>query len=117
MMSAASEQEVCLELSRLAGIVKIHLSLEDKNLYPRMLEHADASVRETAQEYQRSMGDLAPVYLAFHEKWMRSGAIEKDRQLFIKEFTGVREALKKRIELENANLYDVIDKQNIRLAS
>lgn len=117
MMESASEQDICLELSRLAGVVKMHLTLEDKNLYPRMLEHSDPAVRETAAEYQRTMGNLAPAYLSFHEKWMRSGAIEQERVQFIKEFGNVRDALKQRIALENSGLYDLVDKQNIRLAS
>lgn len=117
IVESAPEQDICLELSRLAGVVKMHLTLEDKNLYPRMLEHSDPAVRETAAEYQRSMGNLAPVYLGFHEKWMRSDAIEQDRAQFIKEFGTVRDALKQRIALENSGLYDLVDKQNIRLAS
>lgn len=104
-----SEQALCSELARLAAIVKLHLALEDKNLYPAMFKNADPQVRATAEEYQQSMGSLAPAYVAFHEKWIGAGAITGDRAGFIRDFWGVRDALRNRIDLENRNLYDVVD--------
>lgn len=117
LAGAAPEQEVCLELSRLGGVVKLHLTLEDKNLYPRMLEHGDAGVRATAEEFKRTMSDLAPVYVAFHDKWIRPGAVDANRFQFAAEFRTVRDALRRRIDKENRGLYDVIDKNNIEVAS
>lgn len=117
LAGAAPEQEVCLELSRLGGVVKLHLALEDKNLYPRMLEHGDPAIRATAEEYQRTMSDLAPVYVAFHEKWIKPGAVDANRFEFAKEFRAVREALRQRIDKENRGLYDVIDKNDVKVAS
>jgi hemerythrin-like domain-containing protein len=117
LAAAAPEQEVCLELSRLGGVVKLHLNLEDKNLYPRMLEHGDPAVRATAEDFQRTMSDLAPIYVAFHEKWIRAGAVDSNRSQFAAEFRTVRDALRQRIDKENRGLYDVIDKNNILVAS
>jgi len=117
LAAAAPEQEVCLELSRLGGVVKLHLTLEDKNLYPRMLEHGDPAVRSTAVEFQRTMSDLAPVYVAFHEKWIRPGAVDAGRSQCAAEFRTVRDALRSRIDKENRGLYDVIDKNNVQVAS
>lgn len=105
------EQTLCSELSRLAAIVKLHLALEDKNLYPAMYKNADPQVRATAEEYQQTMGDLAPKYVAFHEKWIAAGAIAGDRPGFIRDFATVRDALRLRIDLENRNLYDVVDRK------
>lgn len=104
-----SEQQICGELARLAGIVKMHLTLEDKNLYPAMFKHADAQVRATAEEYQRTMGDLAPAFIAFHEKWTRAGAITADHSGFLRDYMRIAEALKRRIDLENHNLYNLVD--------
>lgn len=111
MCKNESEQTLCSELARLAGIVKLHLALEDKNLYPAMHKNADAQVRATAEEYQRTMGNLAPHYIAFHEKWIGAGAIAGDRAGFIKDFLQIRDALRTRIDLENRNLYDVVDQK------
>lgn len=111
----APEQEVSLALSRLAGVVKLHLTLEDQNMYPRMLAHEDAVVRETAQQYQRTMGELAPAYVAFHEAWTKPGAIDAQRQAFLRDFTQIEAALQQRITRENEGLYDLIDRANIAL--
>ncbi|MBV8638107.1 MAG: hypothetical protein JO322_08460 [Candidatus Eremiobacteraeota bacterium] len=104
-----SEQELCVQLVRLAGIVKLHLTLEDKNLYPTMLRHADPEVRATAQLYKLTMAELAPAYTAFHETWTRPQAISTDRLRFAREFESICEKLRKRIDLENHDLYDVAD--------
>jgi hypothetical protein len=82
-----------------------------------MLAHQDAQIRATAEKYQQTMADLAPAYIAFHEKWMRSGAIDGERAQFVKDFTQVSNALKQRIQFENEGLYNLIDDNDIRLAS
>lgn len=111
----APEQEVSLALSRLAGVVKLHLTLEDQNMYPRMLAHADVNVRETAERYQHTMGELAPVYIAFHETWTKPGAIDAQRQAFLRDFGQIEAALQQRIALENEGLYDLIDRVDLAL--
>lgn len=116
-MGTAPENEIGLELARLSGIVKLHLALEDKNMYPRMIEHPDDAVRKTAAEYQRTMAALAPAYAAFHEKWIQTGAIAAARAEFIREFTAVGDALRTRIDQENRGLYDFIDNKGVLLAS
>ncbi|MBV9271909.1 MAG: hypothetical protein JO165_12505 [Candidatus Eremiobacteraeota bacterium] len=117
LMHSASEQEICLELSRLAGVVKLHLALEDQHMYPRMLEHTDTVVQQAAHEYKASMAEFALEYVAFHDKWMRNGAVSDARLEFIKEFKGVSDVLRARISHENQGLYDLIDQKDIKLAS
>lgn len=110
---AGTEHEICLELSRLAGVLKMHLTLEDQNLYPRMLAHENAMIRKTAENYQLTMSQLAPAYMAFHEKWTKHGAIDADRAQFAKAFAEIRDALQQRIQRENEGLYQLIDEHEI----
>lgn len=103
-------------LARLAGILKIHLAMEDKALYPRMLTHDDAQVRQTAGEYQQSMGQLAPAFESFYERWRLHGAIEQAPQEFSGALRVIQRALRERMDLEDANLYDLVD-DRVNLAS
>lgn len=111
------DPEACRSgLAKLAGVLKIHLAMEDNALYPRMLAHTDAAVRQTASEYQKSMGQLAPAFETFYEKWRRYGEIESAPDEFIAAWRAIADALKKRMDLEDANLYQVAD-EHITLAS
>ena len=96
-------------LSRLSGLLEVHLALEDKSFYPVLLKHADPEVRKTAQSYQESMGTLATAYMAFRGRWLRQGAIEEDRPGFEKELNAVWALLDQRIDLENDTLYAMVD--------
>lgn len=114
---APVDAEACRSnIAKLAGILKIHLAMEDSALYPRMLAHPEAAVRETAAEYQRSMGQLAPAFEAFYEKWRRHGAIESAPEEFASAWRGIVDALNQRMDLEDANLYDLVD-ERVELAS
>lgn len=98
-------------LAQLAGVLKIHLAMEDNALYPRMLAHDDAAVRATAAEYQESMGHLAPAFEQFYEKWRRHGAIEADSSEFARSYRALALALEDRMRMEDANLYDLVDRK------
>lgn len=108
-----SADELRKDLVRLAGALKVHLALEDRSMYPRLLEHEDSAVRSTAREYQRTMGDLAPAFDAYYQKWMRRNAIEDSRADFASDTAQIAKALGSRIKLENENLYDMIDRKDI----
>lgn len=111
------DPEACRSsLAKLAGVLKIHLAMEDNALYPRMLTHAEPEVRKTAAEYQQSMGQLAPAFEAFYEKWRRHGAIEAAPEEFAGACRAIAQALKQRMDLEDANLYDMVD-ERVVLAS
>lgn len=103
-------------LARLSGVLKIHLAMEDKALYPRMLTHGDARVRETAGQYQESMGRLAPAFHAFYEKWRHHGSIEASPAEYAGGFHVIEKELKQRMDMEDANLYELVD-QRVDLAS
>ncbi len=106
-------QDLRLALAKLAGTLRVHLNIEDKSLYPAMLSHSNPVVRETATEYQRTMGALLSTFNAYYTKWTPNGAIEIDRQGFVRETVLIADALKKRIELENTQLYALIDDINL----
>lgn len=109
--SGASELEIRSALGRLTGTVKIHLAGEDSTLYPRLLSHGDAAVRGAAKQFQETMGGLAGAYLAFNEKWTTGMGLRTDRPGFFKEFRGVADALGKRMEKEDAELYAMADRE------
>ncbi len=110
--SVSSQAELSRKtLARLAGILKVHLAMEDQVLYPQMLQNEDPGVRATALEYQTTMGELSPKFNAFYTKWNQRNAMEMDYEGFRAEWAIISHALNARMSLEDKNLYDLVDQK------
>ncbi|HEX7889277.1 MAG TPA: hemerythrin domain-containing protein [Ramlibacter sp.] len=95
-------------LSNLAGKVNFHLAMEDKALYPRLMEQ-DAQASKLAARFQKEMGGLAGVFLDYNTRWPLA-AIKADPAGFASETRKVFGALAHRIERENTQLYPLADR-------
>jgi Hemerythrin HHE cation binding domain len=109
--SGSAPITIRLTLAALSGTVSAHLANEDASLYPRLLEHANADVREKAAAFQQSMGTLAGAFTAFYDHWKTPGAIEGDRAGFFAALRGVLRALRERMDLEDGDLYALADRE------
>ncbi|MBL7670954.1 MAG: hemerythrin domain-containing protein [Bdellovibrionaceae bacterium] len=97
-------------LGKLVGKLKIHLVTEDRSLYPQLLKSSDPKVKATAEKFQAEMGGIKTVVEAFATKWMDPREIKAHPAAFIKETKGLFDALAKRIEKEDNELYALADK-------
>lgn len=104
-------KEVRHLLSVLHGKLSVHLAMEDKSLYPRLLRHHDSDIRATTQKYIDEMGSLAGAFTAYIGRWPTPSSIQSDPETFITETGGVFEALGKRVDQENNELYVLADEQ------
>lgn len=97
-----------MAFAKLLGLLKIHLAMEDKRLYPTMLGSNNPQAAKAAKAFQDEMGSLAGTVVAYGRKWSAS-AISADPQTYITETRGVLAALKDRIDRENAQLYPLAE--------
>jgi hemerythrin-like domain-containing protein len=107
-----SEQEAASirrQLSKMHGIVGLHLVMEDQSLYPSMLRSTDAEARTLAQQYSDEMGDLALAFDAHMKTWASNTAVSNAAAAFTEQTKGIFNALSKRIHRENTQLYPVAD--------
>lgn len=109
--AGAAPVSIRLTLAGLSGTVNAHLANEDASLYPRLLDHPDAGVRDKAAAFQQSMGTLAGAFAAFYDQWKTPGAIEGDRAGFFAALRGVLKALRERMDLEDGDLYALADRE------
>lgn len=105
----AHADEIRSLLSGLVGKLKIHLSLEDKDLYPKALGSSDAALKQIGARLQKEMSGLAGALLDYSNKWTAS-AIKATPDAFVTETKGVVAALKKRIEVEEKEFYPLCAK-------
>ncbi len=96
-------------LRALFGKFGVHLAIEDSTLYPRMIDHADPRLRQTAARFQREMGGLKEQFDGFRSRWPGPTAISHDPKAFIDEARAILTVLRRRISREDAELYDLYD--------
>lgn len=96
-------------LSEIAGRLTVHLAMEDKHLYPGLLEHADPQVSGTAQRFVDEMGGIATVFKAYLGAWPSAEAIARGAAEFREATQGILQALGNRIQRENGELYPLMD--------
>jgi hemerythrin len=96
-------------ISSLAGKLSIHLAMEDKRLYPKLMAHSNPDVRTLSKRYSEEMGALSGDFMHFNQRWLTAKLIEKDLAKFVGEMTLVLAALLTRIEKENNHLYELVD--------
>ena len=94
----------------LFGKFGVHLSIEDATLYPRMMAHADIRLRQTAERFQREMGDLKARFDLYRGQWPGPTTIARDPDAFVAATREILVALKRRIGCEDAELYDLYDR-------
>jgi hemerythrin-like domain-containing protein len=99
-------------LVRLTGQLKVHLAMEDKVMYPALINHSDPTIADLAKRYQDEMGGLVSVYLAYADKWSTK-AIDSDPVEFAAATKIVFAALRDRIDREDNELYPLVDKMGL----
>jgi len=104
-----SADEIISILSQFASKLNMHLTMEDKALYPKLMTSSNPKTAQTAREYMTEMGGIKQVVEKYISSWSLSKNIISDPQKFIDESKGIISALKARIDKENNILYPLAD--------
>ncbi len=92
------------KLSGLAETVRNHLSGEDKGLYPKLLVDEDPKVKAIAWGFIRNESPLRKEFEAYARRWLKSGRVQYSDD-FVRDTTEVLDALIKRIDKEEKELF------------
>ncbi len=98
-----------LDLARLAGILRIHFSIADRNLYPFLIASGSAETAALAQKFQREICTLATRFERFSRRWPSSSAIASDVPLFRAEAGVMIMAIRRRLRRETRDLFPLAD--------
>lgn len=99
---------ISMLLSQLAGKINIHLSNEDKFVYPKLQETGDAAARQVSSRFAREMGGLAAAFTEFKVRYLSSAKIGADAAGFAAELRQITQAVKVRTAKEEAELYPLL---------
>lgn len=105
--------EAALHISRLAGLLKIHLLEEDRFLYPSLLNCPDNEIRELTNNYITEMGNLANEYTEFKNAYNTSNKIKNNMDNFLPAAKRMMNTLMNRMLKEDNGLYRVITERQL----
>lgn len=98
------------ELRReLVSTLLAHLKLEDWALYPRLIDCGEDDIASAALAFKDEMGGLAPVFLAYCDKWSAT-SIEADWAGYCADTRVILDALNSRLTRENRELLPLLDR-------
>jgi hypothetical protein len=95
----------------LSGKVTVHLAMEDKGLYPRLVRHQRTPVRDLAQRFMKEMGSILDQFQAYLARWRDPLHIQRHPQAFVDETRPLFAALIQRIAREDNELYPLVDRE------
>ncbi len=96
-------------IASMAGILNVHLAMEDGVMYPQLLQHQDPHVRALAKRFIDEMGSLRATFGEYVHRWNIPGAMVERSDAFARETSLLLEALVRRIEREDNELYPHVD--------
>ncbi len=105
-----SGNEIRALLVSLSGKLTMHLSAEDRVLYPGLQQAKDPAAAALGRRFAEEMGGLAAAFKAFSQTYANGAMIEADRAAFSKAFQGVVDAVVKRVKAEEDTLYPAADR-------
>lgn len=97
-------------LGKLMGKLTMHLSTEDKVLYPELEVHKDPAVAALARRFASEMKSTTAAVVAYNGRWATPTAIRENARAFVKETKDVIGILADRIRRENLELYAAADR-------
>lgn len=96
-------------LSKMHGLVGLHLAIEDTSLYPNLLADTRPGIRTMAQAFMLEMGALTGTFDAHLKRWASGPGLLENQAAFVSQTRALFNALSKRIHRENTELYLAAD--------
>lgn len=90
----------------LAGKLQIHLSSEDKYLYPALLK--DEKFKDTAEHYIKDMGGILSEFTEFKNKYNTKSRIEANEAGLVRDTKAIVTAIETRMRKEERGIYKLI---------
>jgi len=95
----------------LISALDIHLAVEDKSLYPLLLNHTNQEIKSTVQSFIDEMGEIRQTVLLYRRKWTSISKIQEEADKFIGETSLILEALITRMKRENLELFTLLGQE------
>ncbi|WMC93045.1 hemerythrin domain-containing protein [Kineothrix sp. MB12-C1] len=99
--------EIAKHINTLAGKLNIHLTMEDKYLYPSLL--AKGNTGFAIESYIDEMGGLAKEFTEFKEKYNTKPKLLEAKASFARDANTILNKITARVKKEEDTIYKLID--------
>lgn len=106
---AAQAQAIAGQIVAMSGLIKLHLAVEQRYLYPAAQASGMATVARMGRAYENEMHAIAGAYLEFAGRWNTPVRLEAEPDAFRSEANSVLHALYQRMRREDSELYPAIE--------
>lgn len=93
----------------MSSVIKLHLAVEDRVLYPALQASNNAALARMSKLYQGEMHGIARAYLEFAGKWNTATQVQQEPEQFRSEANIVLKILFDRMKREDTEFYPAID--------
>lgn len=97
----------------MSGMVKLHLAVEDRLLYPTLEASGNKSLAGMSKRFRDEMSGISGAYLQFAAKWNSARLLEEQPEIFRNEANHVLKTLYERMKKEDREFYPVIEAASI----
>ncbi|ASY79354.1 hemerythrin [Pectobacterium polaris] len=112
-LSRAGVTENATDIARaivaMSSTIKLHLSAEDRVLYPSLQSSGDEQLTKMSQHYQNEMQTIAADYDAFSRRWNTASQLMGHDRDFRADANNVLRKVYERMQRENHDFYPRIE--------
>lgn len=105
----AHAADIAQQVIAMSGVIKLHLAVEDRTLYPALQAGGDAALARMSNLYQGEMEGIVGAYLAFAHKWNTAAHLLAAPEDFRREANVVLRTVYERIKKEDREFYSAIE--------
>ena len=106
---AAQAQAIAAHIVAMSGLIKLHLAVEQRYLYPAAQACGLATVARLGRQYESEMHGIAGAYLDFAGRWNTPVRLAAEPEAFRSEANTVLHALYQRMRREDRELYPAVE--------
>lgn len=106
---AEHAQEIAETVVSMSSLIKLHLAVEDKVLYPALRSSTHPSLARMGERYQEDMKDIVSSYEEFARKWNTAANVANNPAGFRSDANTVLKRLHARIRQEDQQFYPMIE--------
>ena len=103
-------EEISKQIVAMSSIIKLHLAVEDKILYPALQRSGNAAVAGMGEKYQREMEGIASAYVDFARRWNTAVNVAQKPEEFRADANRVLKVLHGRMSQEESEFYPAVEK-------
>ncbi|WP_295997258.1 hemerythrin domain-containing protein [Rugamonas sp.] len=101
--------DISARIVAMSGVIKLHLAVEDRVLYPALEASGDAVLARMSARYRGEMDGISGAYLAFAAKWNTPRQLAEQPETFRDEANVVLKTLYERMKKEDREFYPAIE--------